>query len=119
MASLFSLRPALFRTRNPARDAATDRDRLMPIRHALAGAIAEATRERQGLQQRVDVHYARATTLLDNSAEYGVRSDEDERSISDAEANAARATARIAQIDTQIAKLNDMLAALDETGGAA
>lgn len=119
MASLFSLRPVLFRTRNPARDANTDRDRLMPIRHALAGALAEATRERRGLQQRVDAHYARATTLLDNSGEYGLRSDEDERAISDAEANAARATARIAEIDSQIAKLNHMLAELDETGSAA
>lgn len=119
MASLFSLRPKLFRTRDPARDANTDLDRMMTIRRAFADAIADATHERQGLQQRVDAHYAQATSLLDNSAAYGVRSDEDERSISEAEANAARATARIGQIDLQIAKLNDMLAYFDEISSAA
>jgi len=119
MASIFSLRPKLFRTRDPARDANTDLDRMMTIRRAFSDAIADAKRERQGLQQRVDVHYAQATSLLDNSAEYGVRSDEDERSISEAEANAARATARIGRIDAQIAKLNEMLAQFDEISSAA
>ena len=115
MASILSLRPKLFRTRNPARDANTDLDRLMTVRRALADAIASASRERQGLQQRVDVYHAQATNLLDNSGEYGERSGEDEQSIRDAEANAAMATSRIGQIDGQIAKLGDMLADLDRT----
>ena len=119
MASILSLRPRLFRTRDPARDANTDMERLMMVRRAIADAIADATNERQGLRQRVDMHYARATSLLDNSGEYGQRSDADERSIAEAETNAARATARIGQIDTQIAGLSDMLIELDRIGNAA
>ena len=115
MASILSLRPRLFRTRNPARDANTDLDRLMTVRRSIADALAAASRERQGLQQRVDVYYAQATNLLDNSGDYGARSDEDEQSIREAEANAAQATSRIAQIDIQLAKLGDMLADLDQT----
>ena len=117
MASILSLRPRLFRTRNPARDANTDLDRLMTVRRAIADALAGASRERQGLQQRVDVYYAQAANLLDNSGEYGARSNEDEQSIREAEANAAQATARIGQIDIQIAKLGDMLVELDQTLG--
>ncbi len=119
MASILSLRPKLFRTRNPARDANTDMERLMTVRRAIADAIASANTEKQGLQRRVDMHYALATNLLDNSGAYGERSDADEKSISEAEANAARATARIGQIDIQIAKLNDMLLELDRLGNAA
>jgi hypothetical protein len=110
----------LFRTRNPARDANTDLDRLMTVRRAIFDALTGATRERQGLQQRVDVYYAQATNLLDNSGAYGARADEDEQSIREAEASAAQATTRIGQIDLQIAKLGDMLAELDQTlGGSA
>jgi hypothetical protein len=113
MASMLSLRPKLFRTRNPARDSNTDLDRLMSVRRAFATAIADAEQERQGLQLRVDVYYAQATNLLDNSGEYGSRSPEDEQSIRDAEAQAALATVRIGQIDAQIVKLGAMLAEFD------
>ena len=115
MASMLSLTPKLFRTRNPARDSNTDLDRFMTVRRAFAAAIADAEQERQGLQQRVDVYYAQATNLLDNSGEYGERSMQDEQSIRDAESQAARATARIGQIDAQIVKLGSMLAQFDRT----
>jgi chromosome segregation ATPase len=115
MASMLSLRPKLFRTRNPARDSNTDLDRLMSVRRAFAAAIADAEQERQGLQLRVDVYYAQATNLLDNSGDYGTRSREDEQSIADAEAQAVTATARIGQINAQIVKLGTMLAEFDRT----
>ncbi|HTM77945.1 MAG TPA: hypothetical protein VL133_09990 [Devosia sp.] len=114
-----SLSPKLFRTRDPARDANNDGERLMPIHRAIADAIASASAEKQGLQRRVDLHYAQATSLLDTSGEYGERSAADEKSISDAEASAAKATARIGQIDGQIGKLNAMLVELDRIGVAA
>lgn len=115
MASMLSLRPKLFRTRNPARDSNTDLDRLMAVRRAFAAAIADAEQERQGLQLRVDVYYAQATNLLDNSGDYGQRSHEDEQSIRDAEAQAAVATVRIGQINAQIVKLGATLAEFDRT----
>jgi len=115
MASMLSLRPRLFRTRNPARDNNTDLDRLMAVRRAFVAAIADAEQERQGLQQRVDVYYAQATNLLDNSGEYGSRRSEDEDSIRDAEAQAAIASGRIVQINAQIAKLGASLAEFDRT----
>lgn len=113
MASILSLRPKLFRTRNPARDANTDLDRLMTVRRAMADAIADAIREQQGLQQRVDVYHAQASNLLDDSGDYAQRAPEDERSILEAEANAATATRRIGQLGEQIAKLSGMLEELD------
>jgi chromosome segregation ATPase len=113
MASMLSLRPKLFRTRNPARDNNTDLDRLMRVRRAFTDAIADAEQERQGLQLRVDVYYAQATNLLDNSGEYGARSQADEQSIADAEAQAAIATARMGQISAQIFKLSASLAEFD------
>ncbi|HTN62529.1 MAG TPA: hypothetical protein VL147_13420 [Devosia sp.] len=118
MASMLSLGPKLFRTRDPARDANTDMERLMSVRRAIAEAIAGASAEKQGLQRRVDLHYAQATSLLDNSGAYGERSDADEKSIAAAEADAARATARIGQVDLQIAGLNAMLVDLDRIGSA-
>lgn len=113
MASMLSWPPKLFRTRNRDRDAHTDMDRMMSVRRAIENAIAGATRERGGLQQRLDVSYAQASNLLDNSGEYGTRSSEDEQSIRDAEANAVMARERIDQIDIQIARLGDVLASFD------
>lgn len=117
MALTLSLRPRLFRTRNPARDANTDLDRLMSVRRSIVAAIDSATRERQGLRQRLDVYYAQATSLLDNSAEYDRRSNEDESAIREAESNAAAANSRIEQIDAQLVKLGEMLTHADAALG--
>jgi chromosome segregation ATPase len=117
MSSILSLRPRMFRTRNTLRDANTDLDRLMTVRRSIVAAIDDATRERQGLQQRLDVYHAQATNLLDNSADYAERASEDERSIREAEANGAAAANRISQIDIQIKRLGEMLAELDRAVG--
>lgn len=117
MARFPALPPKLFRTRNSQRDANTDLDRLMRVRRTIAAAIEDATRERLGLQQRLDAYHAQAASLLDNSGEYAERRSEDEQSIREAEDNAALATKRIGQIDTQIARLGDMLTELDRTLG--
>jgi chromosome segregation ATPase len=113
MARIPALPPKLFRTRNSQRDANTDLDRLMRVRRTIAAAMDDATRERQGLQQRLDAYHAQATSLLDNSGDYAERRSEDEQAIREAEANAATATSRIGQIDAQIARLGDMLTELD------
>ncbi|WP_375450185.1 hypothetical protein [uncultured Devosia sp.] len=113
MASILSLGTKMFRTRNSARDSGTDMDRFMTVRRSVEAAIESATRERRGLQQRVDVYYAQATSLLDNSAEFGQRSDQDEDAIGDAEKNAATARARIRQISAHIDQLNAMLSGVD------
>lgn len=117
MARIPALPPKLFRTRNSQRDANTDLDRLMRVRRTISAAIEDATRERLGLQQRLDAYHAQAASLLDNSGEYAERRSEDEQSIREAEDNAALATKRIGQIDTQIARLGDMLTELDRTLG--
>ena len=107
---LLSLRPRAFRARNPGRDAETDEARFGTISNAIAMALADARRERDGLSQRMDFYYAQATTLLDNSAEYGKRDRVDEAAIGSAENSAARARQRMAQLDGQIQRLEDLLA---------
>lgn len=111
--SLFSLRPRAFRTRNSGRDAETDEARFGTIRNAIAMALADARRERDGLSQRLDFYYAQATTLMDNSGEYGQRDGADEAAIGTAGQNASRARQRIDHLDTQIGRLEVFLAQLD------
>jgi hypothetical protein len=109
MASILSFGTRMFRTRNPARDADADRERFLSVRNAIASAIDGAARERAGLQRRLDAHYAHATSLLDNSPEFGSRSPSEEQSIAEAERNAVAAAKRIAQISEQIEQLSQML----------
>jgi len=125
MASILSLASRSFRTRSPARDAQTDLDRLTSVRQSITTALEGATHERDGLQQRVDVYHARASSLLDNSAEFSERSEADEDAIKEAEASAAAADLRIRRISEQIEQLTEMLHRVDEiiasttSGGAA
>ena len=110
--AILSLRPKAFRTRNPGRDAETDQIRLETVRNAITMALADARRERDGLQQRVELYHAQAATMLDNSAGYGRRSVVDEVEISSAEQNAATARARLVQLDAQIERFGTLLAGL-------
>lgn len=115
MASILSVGNRLFRTRDASRDASTDRDRFMTVRRSLLAAIDGAQREREGLQTRLDVYYAQATNLIDNSGEFGNRSPEDEGAIEEAERNAAAARLRIGQISEHMEQLKTVLATLDAT----
>ena len=107
---LLSLRPRAFRTRNPDRDAETDEARLGTINNAISMALADARRERDGISQRMNLYYAQAAALLDNSPEYGRRDRIDEAAIGSAENSAARARQRMAQLDEQIQRLEELLA---------
>ena len=107
---LLSLRPRAFRTRNPGRDAETDEARLETISNAISMALNDARRERDGLSQRMNLYYAQAASLMDNSPEYGKRERIDEAAIGSAENSAARARQRVAQLDSQIQRLEDVLA---------
>ncbi|MDB5614611.1 MAG: hypothetical protein JWQ22_2264 [Devosia sp.] len=107
---LLSLRPRAFRARNPGRDAETDEARLGTISNAISMALNDARRERDGLSQRMNLYYAQAATMLDNSPEYGKRDRIDEAAIGSAENSAARARQRVAQLDSQILRLEEMLA---------
>ena len=111
--AILSLRPRAFRSRNPGRDAETDAVRLQTIRGAIAMALADARRERDGLQQRIDFYYARAATMLDSTGDYGARTEADEAAIRSAEQSAANGRQRVAQLDAQIEKFNRLMAALD------
>jgi len=115
MASILSFASRVFRTRDPARDAATDRDRLMSIRATIVAAIDSATRERDGLRQRVDAYFASASHILDQ-AEFEERPAEDETAIVEAERQGSAGLRRIAAIDAHLDRLNDMLAYLDRQG---
>lgn len=108
MSSMFSIRPSLFRSRNPARNYNTDLERLTAVKRSVDTAIASAMSERDGLQRRIDLYYAQATNLLDNSAEFGARSSDDEASIKLAERNAGQATQRIRDVSAQIEHLQKM-----------
>ena len=105
---LLSLRPRAFRTRNPGRDTETDEARLATITNAISMALADARRERDGLGQRMNMYYAQAAALLDNSPEYGRRNRVDEAAIGSAENSAARARQRVAQLDQQIQRLEEL-----------
>ena len=113
--SLLSLRPRAFRTRNPGRDAETDEARFGTISNAISMALADARREREGLGQRVNFYYAQATSLLDNSDEYGKRDRADENAIGSAEHNAKRARQRMVQLDEQIQRLEALLEQVDRS----
>ena len=117
--AILSLRPKAFRTRNPGRDAETDQIRLETVRNAITMALADARRERDGLQQRVELYHAQAATMLDNSAGYGRRSVVDEVEISSAEQNAATARARLGQLDAQIERFGILLAELETVPASA
>jgi len=110
---ILPLRPRAFRTRNPGRDAETDAVRLETIRNAILMAVADARREREGLQQRMDMYYARAATMLDVSAEYSSRPEADEAVIRSAEQSASHARRRLGELDAQIVRFNELLAELD------
>ena len=125
--ALLSLRPRAFRARNPGRDAETDEARFGTISNAIAMALTDARRERDGLSQRMDFYYAQASTMLDNSPEYSRRDRIDEAAIGSAENSAARGRQRLAQLDDQIARLEGLLAQVGQgaaphsipTGGVA
>ncbi|CDP53702.1 hypothetical protein [Devosia sp. DBB001] len=112
---LLTLRPRAFRTRNPGRDAETDSARFETIRNAISMALEDARRERDGLQQRIDMHYAQAATVLDNSDDYAARDPHDEAMIRSAEQNASNGRKRLVQLDNQIQQLNRLLSEVDGT----
>ncbi len=113
MASIFSLAGRMFRTRDPARDANTDRERLLQIRVAIAEAIAGATRERDGLQQRVDDYYAQASHILDQGG-YESRSSAAEQEVVEAERQGSAGLRRIAAINAQLEQFHQLLLDVDE-----
>lgn len=118
MASILSFMPRLFRTRSASRDAGTDRDRLLSVRAAIVAAIESATRERDGLQQRVDDYYASASHILDQ-ASFEEREAADEEAVREAERHGAAGLARIAAINAQLLRLNRLLDDLDEQNAGA
>jgi len=111
---ILSLRPRAFRTRNPGRDEETDTARIETVRNAIAMALADARRERDGLMQRMDTYYAQAASMLDSAADYRHRSTSEETAIRSAEKNATNARRRLEQLDAQIAKFGAMIDALDQ-----
>jgi hypothetical protein len=116
MASILSFANRMFRTRNPARDANTDRNRMIAVRIAVVEAIDSARRERDGLKRRVDAYYAQASALLDDSPEYAERSSSEEGLISEAEQAAAAALQRIGMIDAQLEHFSGILHQIDDAG---
>jgi len=118
MASILSRFSRRFRTRDPARDAATDTARLMTVRTSINEAIADATRERDGLKRRVDEYYTQAAFLLDDAPDYAERSSEEEQEIAGAEHSAIAAQRRIEAIDRQIGQLSALLRLLDSQTAA-
>jgi hypothetical protein len=119
MASILQLAAAPFRTRSPARDARTDRQRLEAIRTSISDAIDSATMEQQGLTQRLAMYQSRAAGLLDDTSAYGERPAAEERLLAEAERNVIAATERLKQLQAHIAHLVLMLdGAADEEPAA-
>ncbi|MBD8065217.1 hypothetical protein IC608_07010 [Devosia sp. PTR5] len=113
--SILSIRPKAFRSRNPGRDAETDAVRAETIRNAIIMALSDVRRERDGLVQRMEMHHARAASILDHSGDYGSRTREDETAIRSSESGAVNARRRLSELDAQIEKFGRLLAELDGT----
>jgi len=113
MASILSFASRVFRTRDPARDASTDRDRLLTIRAAIVAAIEAATRERDGLRQRVEDYYASASHILDQGS-FEQRSADDGRAVAEAERQGSAGLRRVAAIELQLQRLNALLSVFDQ-----
>ena len=104
---------ALFRTRNPLRDAATDQERLNMVRQSILDAIESARQEQEGLRRRMGEYQAKASGLLDNAPEYGQRSPREESFIADAERQVAAAIARIRQLTAHAEHLAELLSLVE------
>jgi hypothetical protein len=104
-----------FRTRDPQRDMATDRQRLQQVRDAVLAALAAVRHERDGLQRRVDLDYGRAALLLDEAGDYNSRPAAEEAEIAEAERHAGAALARVQELNGQIALFERLLGELDES----
>ncbi len=116
MAATFPKGPLLFRSRSAGRDARNDRERLSPVRTAVAAALESASRERAGLQRRLDAYCMQAASLVDNSPDYPERSRRDEHAIAEAERQMARVRRRLVELEAQIGKLSAALAELETIG---
>lgn len=112
MALIQSLTSRRFRTRAPGRDAATDRQRMDAIRASVTGAIDSAARERAGLKQRVDDHFALASHILDNS-DYEQRSQKQESEVLEAERQGQLGLNRLARIDAELERYRQLLILVD------
>gem|GEM_PF-3025133 len=97
-----------FRTRSPDRDRQTDVNRLGTIASAVDGQLTEIGREMAGLKARMDQAYLSATSLLEASGEYAVRSAEEEAEIRAFEASASAARRRIGELEQQKALLEQI-----------
>lgn len=113
--TILSLRPRAFRTRNTTRDAETDEARIGTVRNAISMALGDARHERDGLGQRLELYYAKASAVMDSAGDYGERDYADEQTVGTAEQNAAKARQRLAQLETQIVRLSELLDQLDRT----
>lgn len=97
-----------FASRGADRDLRNDLARLGQVRSALEAALESATRERAGLQRRLDDYCTQIASLLDNSPDYSERSAREEEAIVVAERSVATARSRLEQLDTHIQSLSDI-----------
>ena len=101
------------RFRRPDRDQQTDDGRNQAVRLALLRARRSLEQERKGLDRRLEEARLRAASLLGNeSGIYFEREPEDEQMLSEAEAQMAYASRRLADLRTQYLAFSNMLAAL-------
>ncbi len=101
------------RFRHPDRDQQTDDNRNQAVRLALLRARHSLDEERQGLERRLEEARLRAASLLGTeSGIYFEREPEDERMLSEAEAQMAYAGRRLAELSAQQSVFSTMLSTL-------
>lgn len=106
----------LQRFRSGNRDQDTDSSRFAALHQAFETAIAEASRERDGLKRRAERAGSDAAFLIDgDTGSRGLGAAEGR--IDSAEQTIRQAERRLGQLDIQIAGLQDLMAGLGRLAG--
>jgi hypothetical protein len=105
-----------FRIRSSERDKTADTDRLQSIERAIAGAIASAQSEEEGLKRRLESARARASMLIGNETfENLQREQATEQLLAGSEREFAAAAKRIRQLTEHREHLARVLQVLKQT----
>ena len=101
----------LFKSRSSARDDRTDERRLGAVEASIQSALADATREHAGLNERLADYSMRASALM-GTGEFQAAEAASAQDLREIEANLVGAKNRIDALARQIETFNQILASI-------